>query len=809
MSSTSSMLLRAALGAIASFLPATAASAADLWSDPATWPGGVVPAAGEIAVVLPGVDVVLDVDTPPLAGLYIYGTLRFAETDGIELTSDWVLVSGNGARLEIGTTANPHAYDATITLTGTDESANVFGNPPMQSGTKFLIASQGGVIDLHGESGTRVSWTQLAQDVAPGDAFLRVAEPVDWEPGEQIVLAPSGYEPDEAEVFVVLARSEDDRTIFIGPWAMHPHYGQIETHADRAFDMRAEVGLLTRNILVRGDAASEESEFGGHFMVLPGGTARVSGVMLHRMGQMGHAGRYPFHLHMVDRMPWGEVTGSDSWIHDSSIMRSFNRGVVVHGSHETSVERVVAYDVRSHAFVPSEEGDEFGSRFIENLGITINNPEEFSFPTQGQPTKSDQREHRSSVFWLRNANQTLVGNHAVGTTSGAGFMYDGEDADLPPPTDVVFRDNLAHSHFAYQPEPHPYRFHAKGMGFFANLATHFNDVGLLMIEDFTAYKNGGSGIWVEGVAEMVRGASVADCHTGFAAERASIQDAVVVGRSNNPVGIDDRTRYGLTWRDRTGRDQELIDVTFKDLDMAFFTLHGFEFMPGTSIRGMKFEGDVGGLIHVDADQAPGELFDVDGSMTGLGVPMYITREPLGSGSFARNDLVNAWLTPVSAADAAVHSRIVVTSPRTGDVVAGSFSLEFELFNFDPTPGGETIRIQVNDEESVWTSGTAIPIDGLVSGWNQVELTLVDADGDDGGIAGIRDRINVWVPAGLACPADVDGNGVISATDLLTVLGDFGEFTGGAYEGGDATGDGFVDLNDLLAVLASFGDTCPG
>ena len=41
-----------------------------LWSDPATWPDGQVPRAGDKVTIESGKDVVLDVSPPPLDGLH-------------------------------------------------------------------------------------------------------------------------------------------------------------------------------------------------------------------------------------------------------------------------------------------------------------------------------------------------------------------------------------------------------------------------------------------------------------------------------------------------------------------------------------------------------------------------------------------------------------------------------------------------------------------------------------------------------------------------------------------------------------------
>jgi len=48
---------------------ATAATATK-WSDPATWPNRKVPVAGDKVTIDAGKEVVLDVNTPPLNGLF-------------------------------------------------------------------------------------------------------------------------------------------------------------------------------------------------------------------------------------------------------------------------------------------------------------------------------------------------------------------------------------------------------------------------------------------------------------------------------------------------------------------------------------------------------------------------------------------------------------------------------------------------------------------------------------------------------------------------------------------------------------------
>jgi len=56
----------------------------------------------------------------------------------------------------------------------------------------------------------------------------------------------------------------------------------------------------------------------------------------------------------------------------------------------------------------------------------------------------------------------------------------------------------------------------------------------------------------------------------------------------------------------------------------------------------------------------------------------------------------------------------------------------------------------------------------------------------------------------ACPGDMDGDGVVTVSDILDVLSEFGCVDGCAM---DINGDGSVNVTDVLAVLSAFGTAC--
>ena len=72
-------------------------------------------------------------------------------------------------------------------------------------------------------------------------------------------------------------------------------------------EIRAEVALMTRNVLYRGDPeTSAKNQFGAHIMVASPGdetsVARISNIQLFDVGQASLLGKYPIHYHMIGRV---------------------------------------------------------------------------------------------------------------------------------------------------------------------------------------------------------------------------------------------------------------------------------------------------------------------------------------------------------------------------------------------------------------------------------------------------------------------------------------------------------------------------
>ncbi|XP_024905843.1 cell migration-inducing and hyaluronan-binding protein isoform X4 [Pteropus alecto] len=164
-----------------------------------------------------------------------------------------------------------------------------------------------------------------------------------WKPGDTLVVASTDYSMYQAEEFQVLpCRACASNQVRVAGKPMYLHMGE---EVD-GVDMRAEVGLLSRNLVVMGEMEDacypytkhvcsffDFDTFGGHIKFALGFTAaHLEGVELKHMGQQ-LVGQYPVHFHLAGDVD--EQGGYDppTYVRDLSIHHTFSRCVTVHGSN--------------------------------------------------------------------------------------------------------------------------------------------------------------------------------------------------------------------------------------------------------------------------------------------------------------------------------------------------------------------------------------------------------------------------------------------------------------------------------------------
>uniref|UniRef100_A0A7S3SG79 G8 domain-containing protein n=1 Tax=Emiliania huxleyi TaxID=2903 RepID=A0A7S3SG79_EMIHU len=440
------------------------------WSEPSSWASGAVPTADECVTIPAGVHVALSGATAALAGLHILGTLSFVDggSEAVELTSNVIEVSGTG-RLEVGSVDAPFLGTATITLDDNNSS---------ECGLTFrfltLLARENATLSLHGAP-YAPSWTQLASTAVNASQQLSFADAVNWPAGAEVVVASSDYDPHQAETATLAASLFGTTEASLMAPLGHEHFAAVvgaehdPTGAGGGVDMRAEVGLLTRSVVVRGvpridpgryneaewnfNEGDGECTISGHVILLDGApTAELSWVGFESLGDEGQLGRYPLHFHLL-----GEE-GSRSYVDSCAFVRSHNRFVSIHGTMGVSLLDSVGYDTIGHGFY-LEDGTETGNVITGNLGLLTRkahkdrllNSQQPSFDRQDNP-ESDEFDanlddpftedlENPATFWVENLNNEIEGNVAAGS-EGHGFWLNGlQEWTTPPALD----GNRAHS----------------------------------------------------------------------------------------------------------------------------------------------------------------------------------------------------------------------------------------------------------------------------------------------------------------------------------------------------------------------------
>jgi len=325
------------------------------WSDPETW-NGTLPAFEDEVTIPMNVEVTLDGDQE-CGSLTVMGKLTADPDADCSLRSDWLMVMGTGAEFEVGTHAARYPHKFTLTLKGLASEDN-----PGGMGSKFLGAMNGGTIHLHGPE--RVSWTKLGATAGAGSTTLTLDDPVDWLPGEEIVITSTDLNWNHAEERVIASVSGDGLTVTLTLPLKYAHTGVTETHTrptdnkSWSIELKAEVGLLSRDVKVQGDVFSVIDGFGGHTMAMGSesmdpGALYVEGVELYRMGQTGVMGRYPVHWHLLTDQ------AQEQYVRNSSIHHSFSRAVTIHGTDYITVEDNFCYDHLGHGIFLENGAERF------------------------------------------------------------------------------------------------------------------------------------------------------------------------------------------------------------------------------------------------------------------------------------------------------------------------------------------------------------------------------------------------------------------------------------------------------------------
>ena len=173
--------------------------------------------------------------------------------------------------------------------------------------------------------------------------------------------------------------------------------------------MRAEVGLLSRNVKFRGDPeTSAKNQYGAHIMLHGHGEETAIGKIMYieltDVGQAFKMGRYPIHFHMLGKVTRSIVKGN-------SIHQTYNRGIAIHAVSYFRVIQNVIYNAMGHS-VFLEDAIETQNIIDGNLVIKTN-----------RSTSLLNVDQYPASFWITNPDNTIINNSAAGSDR-YGFWFD-------------------------------------------------------------------------------------------------------------------------------------------------------------------------------------------------------------------------------------------------------------------------------------------------------------------------------------------------------------------------------------------------
>uniref|UniRef100_A0A2I3GM17 hyaluronoglucosaminidase n=1 Tax=Nomascus leucogenys TaxID=61853 RepID=A0A2I3GM17_NOMLE len=397
-------------------------------------------------------------------------------------------------------------------------------------------------------------------------------------------LAQREFSTVDGQKFSVTAYSE-----WIEETPQFLHMGEIID----GVDMRAEVGILTRNIVIEGeveDSCYAENQcqffdydtFGGHVMIMKNFTSvHLSYVELKHMGQQ-QMGRYPVHFHMCGDVDYKGGYRHATFVDGLSIHHSFSRCITVHGTNGLLIKDTIGFDTLGHCFF-LEDGIEQRNTLFHNLGL-LTKPGTLLPTDRNNSMCTTMRDKvfgnyipvpatdcmAVSTFWIAHPNNNLINNAAAGSQD-AGMWYlfhkepTGESSGLqllakPELTPLgIFYNNRVHSNFkaglfidkgvkttnSSAADPREYLCLDNSARFRPHQDANPEKPRVAaLIDRLIAFKNNDNGAWVRGGDIIVQNSAFADNGIGltfasdgsFPSDEGSSQEvseSLFVGESRN------------------------------------------------------------------------------------------------------------------------------------------------------------------------------------------------------------------------------------------------------------------------------------
>ncbi|XP_060071180.1 protein DDB_G0287365-like [Ylistrum balloti] len=393
-----------------------------------------------------------------------------------------------------------------------------------------------------GKSFVEFQVTHVAQSCPIIDVIDDVTS---WKSGDRVIVTSTDYDWEQVEVGKVMDCDEcDSKQVKIDLSPKFTHYGKIYKNVD----MRAEVAVLTRNVVIEGMMVDFADEFGGHIKALKGfKNFHIEYAELVHMGQSASKGNYPIHWHLCEDVRDPDDYPSPTYARGNAIHQTYARCVTVHGTHGAKVMDNVCFDSIGHGFF-LEDGGEKWTTITGNLGAG---------QLFGELIDTDNM--KPTTFWITNPLTVLENNVAAGG-QGIGIWYVFPEEPMGPSTKknymqygeaqqtaiTKFDNNVAHSN-RLDGLRFDDRLDENGTVMHNNQYTPLvtpldidSEEQLVEFSRITAYKNSRNNA-------LLRGGYIQVKDSSYTAGQ-SVVNSVFVGDSDNkgePVGLLDRSLPNL------------------------------------------------------------------------------------------------------------------------------------------------------------------------------------------------------------------------------------------------------------------------
>jgi hypothetical protein len=220
---------------------------------------------------------------------------------------------------------------------------------------------------------------------------------------------------------------------------LYKHFSTTETYGTAQIPQQAEVGVLTRNVVIQGDSTSTKSWYGAHLMIHGdaemGSLGRIEQTEFRYTGQPKILGRYTIHFHMN-----GDC--ANSYVRGNAVHHSYARVTTIHAVNRLRVQWNVGYDVQGHNIF-LEDGIEQYNVIEDNL-LTLSKNSHTMLQT----------DVTVASYWITHPTNYVRRNHAGGSEFYAFWYEIKTNPDGPSATDDVcpvgeqlgeFNNNVAHS----------------------------------------------------------------------------------------------------------------------------------------------------------------------------------------------------------------------------------------------------------------------------------------------------------------------------------------------------------------------------